>query len=347
MPRHLRFPTRFSCRLRHAGAVGLLLLATLVAPAVAGGVSHEDRQATAAQLRAWLGRMHDSQRNHSYVGTYVVSSANSLSSARIWHACQGEQQYERIDSLNGAPRTVLRHNDQVLTLWPETGLARSERRETLGLFPDRLRAVDEGLAEHYRIQLGSQADRVAGVSAERVQLLPRDKLRFGYRIWVEPESGLVVKLQTLDGAGQVLEQAAFSELQFGAPVKVDALLRMMNRLDGYRLEKVQPVKTTLAAEGWSLKALPGFRLMHCHKRQAHSTATGGLHCAFTDGLASVSVFLEPVPSKADAPDVVRAMGATHTLRTHVHQHAATLMGEVPPATLKLFASALERRKANP
>ena len=146
----------------------------------------------------------------------------------------------------------------------------------------------------------------------------------------------------------MLEQAAFSELQFGAPVKVDALLRMMNRLEGYRLEKVAPARTTLAAEGWALRQpVPGFRLMHCHKRAGHSLATAGVHCAFTDGLASVSVFLEPLPGRAEAGDSLMAIGATHTLRTQVHQHAATLMGEVPPATLKLFAASLERRKANP
>lgn len=302
----------------------------------------------AARLQGWLARMYDGSRSRSYVGTFVVSSADSLSSARIWHVCEGQEQVERVESLTGTPRSVFRHNDQVLTLWPDTGLARSEKRESLGLFLDRLREADESLALHYRLQAGGQVDRVAGVSAEMVQLLPKDKLRFGYRVWVEQQSGLVVKLQTLDSRGQVLEQSAFSELQLGAPLKAEQLLRMMSRLEGYRTEKVQPVKTSLAAQGWSLKQnAPGFKALGCHKRPAHAPGSSGLHCVLSDGLASVSVFLESEPGKAQGGDVLLAMGATHTLRTQVQQHAATLMGEVPPATLKLFASGLERRKPSP
>lgn len=293
--------------------------------------------------------MHEGSNHRSYVGTFVVSSASQMSSARIWHACEGQDQVERVESLTGTPRSVFRHNDQVLTLWPDTGLARSEKRESLGLFLDRLRLADGSLAEHYSLQVPGQVDRVAGVAAEMVQLQPRDLWRFGYRIWLEQQSGLVIKLQTLDRAGQVLEQSAFSELQLDAPLKVDQMLRMMNRLDGYRLEKLQPTRTSLAAEGWDLRqGVAGFRALGCHKRSAQpSVARAGLHCVFSDGLASVSVFLEPMTAKAEARDAVMAIGATHTLRTQVHQHAATLMGEVPPATLKRFAAGLERRKPNP
>lgn len=306
----------------------------------------QDKAASGARLQSWLGRMHEGNRIRAYVGTFVVSSGAHLSSARIWHVCEGEQQIERVDALTGTPRSVFRHNDQVLTLWPQTGVARSEKRESLGLFLDRLRTADARLAEHYSVKVPGQVDRVAGVSAEVVQLLPRDGLRFGYRVWLEQQSGLVVKLQTLDAAGQVLEQSAFSELQLDAPLKVDELLRMMQRTDGYRLETLRPAKTSLEAEGWQLRqAVPGFQALSCHKRAGQAGGASGLHCVFSDGLASVSVFL--APGAARAQEALMAMGATYTLRTQLQQHAATLMGEVPPATLRRFAAALERRPSSP
>lgn len=302
-----------------------------------------------ANMQAWLKRIADGSRNRSFTGTFVVSSPNTLSSARIWHVCEGQEQMERVEALTGTPRATFRHNDQVTTFWPETGLARTERRESLGLFPNRLRGAGADLADHYKLLVPGQVERVAGVSAEVFELQPRDSLRFAHRMWLEPKTALVVKLQTLDGQGRVLEQSAFSELQLGAPLKLDDLVRMMNRLEGYRLEKVQPVKTTLEAEGWALKkSLPaGFDPLHCQRRPAVALGQPGLHCVFSDGLASVSLFLEPLPGKADTKESLMSMGATHTFRTQLQHHAATLMGEVPPATLKLFASALERRRASP
>lgn len=305
--------------------------------------------APAGPMQAFLKRIADGNRHRSFTGTFVVSSPNTLSSARIWHVCEGPEQVERVDALTGTPRSTFRHNDLVTTFWPETGLARSEKRESLGVFASRLRGVGADLAEHYKLRASGQLERVAGVPAELFELQPRDNLRFAYRLWLEPQSALVVKLQTLDSQGRVLEQSAFSELQLDAPLKLDALVRMMSRLEGYRVEKVQPVKTTLEAEGWTFKKpLPaGFDPVQCQRRPAPASGQAGVHCVFSDGLASVSLFLEPLPGKADTRESLMAMGATHTLRTQLQHHAATLMGEVPPATLKLFVSALERRRASP
>lgn len=300
----------------------------------------------AVDLQAWLARMHEGSRSRAYVGTFVVSSGTHMSSARIWHVCEGSEQVERVESLTGAPRTVFRHNDRVLTLWPEAGQARVERRESLGLFLDRLRTADGSLAAHYRLRVPGQVERVAGVPAELVLLEPRDALRFGYRIWLEQQSGLVLKLQTLDQRAQVLEQAAFSELQLDAPLKVEPLLRMMSRLEGERAQRPQPIKTTLAAEGWALREeVPGFKTLGCQRRPAATGASAAVHCVFSDGLASVSVFLEP--PKAQAPEALTATGATHTLRTQAAGHGLTLVGEAPAAALRRFAQALERRPSNP
>ncbi|RYX89167.1 MAG: transcriptional regulator, partial [Comamonadaceae bacterium] len=214
------------------------------APAAPGAASsspaiaaHADGQAGQRGIGEWLIRMHEASRKRAYVGTFVVSSsAGSMSSARIWHVCDGDQQMERVESLTGTPRTTYRRNDQVVTFLPEARVARTEKRESLGLFPNLLKSSSSSIPEFYTAsQTG--AERVAGFDADVVQLQPRDKLRFGYRIWSEKKSGLVVKLQTLDVDGRVLEQAAFSELQLDAPVRMDKLAKLMGNTDGYRVEK--------------------------------------------------------------------------------------------------------------
>jgi sigma-E factor negative regulatory protein RseB len=289
----------------------------------------------------WLERMHDASRVRSYVGTFVVSSSNgAMSSARIWHACDGQRQVERIEALSGERRSTFRRNDEVLTFLPETKTVRTERRESLGLFPELLRPEESAIAEHYTAhRVGT--DRVAGFDADIVQVLPKDSLRFGYRIWSEKKSGLVVKMQTVDDAGKVLEQAAFSELQLDAPVAMHKLAQMMAVPDGWRVEKTDAIKTAAAAEGWALKAaVPGFRPMSCYKRRTE----GVLQWIFSDGLASVSLFVEDYNPQRHQQEGVSASGATHTLTHRVQDWWVTAVGEVPPQTLRAFALGLERRR---
>jgi len=331
----------------------LLALAGCTLPAV-GYVAAQATPAAAAapaaesrSINDWLMRMHEASRKRSYIGTFVVSSGGAMSSAKIWHVCEGDQQMERVETLTGAPRSIFRHNDQVVTFMPDHKVVRSEKRESLGMFPQLLQSADGRIADYYKVKQEG-TDRVAGVEADIVLLVPKDGMRFGYRVWTEQKKGLVVKLQTLDTDGKVLEQAAFSELQLDAPVKMDKLLQMMGKVEGYRVEKPVLVKTTASAEGWVLKApVAGFKPMSCYKRPATANPAPGeepLQWIFSDGLASVSIFVEPLDRQRHDRESSLSMGATQTITRQLDAYWITVMGEVPMATLKLFANGLERRK---
>ncbi len=304
------------------------------------GVSAEPRN-----INDWLMRMHEASRNRSYVGTFVVSSGGAMSSARIWHVCDGTQQLEKVETLTGAPRTIFRHNDKVVTFMPDQKVVRAEKQESLGLFPQLLKSTDSHIADFYTARQGG-SERVAGLEADIVALIPRDTMRFGYRVWAEQKKGMVIKLQTLDADGKVLEQAAFSELQLDAPVKLDKLAQMMARVDGYRIEKSGLVKTTASAEGWVLKTpVPGFQSMGCHKRPlAGQGRSDPMQWVFSDGLASVSIFVESFDAQRHLKESRMSLGATQSLTRRVDAYWLTVMGEVPMATLGLFADGLERKK---
>jgi len=293
-------------------------------------------------------RMHEASRQRSYVGTFVMSSnAGAMSTARIWHACDGDQQVDRIESLTGPPRSTFRRNDEVITFLPESRVVRTEKRESLGLFPNVLQSsLETSIPEFYLAKrLGS--DRVAGFDADVVQVSPRDNLRFGYRMWSEKKSGLVVKLQTLDTDGGVLEQAAFSELQLDAPVRMDKLAKMMANPDGWRVERSDAVKTAAAAEGWQLKGqVAGFKPVNCYRRPAAASGApeGTLQWIFSDGLASVSLFVENYDAQRHTQEGLFASGATRTLTRRIQDWWLTAVGEVPPQTLKAFAATLERSR---
>lgn len=298
----------------------------------------------------WLMRMHEASRGRSYVGTLVVSSnTGAMSTARIWHACDRGQQVERVESLTGAPRSTLRRNGELTTFLPESRLVRTEKSEPLGLFPGLLKSDESSIPEFYAARrVGT--DRVAGFEAEVVELKPKDQLRFGYRIWSEKRTGLVVKLQTTDTDGAVLEQAAFSELQLDVPVRADKLSRMMAAPVGWRVEKAEAVKTSAEAEGWQLKSVvAGFKPISCYRRPLAGSppSQGTLQWIFSDGLAAVSLFLEPFDRQRHVQEGLFASGATQTLARRVEDWWLTAVGEVPPQTLKAFAQSLERRKQAP
>jgi sigma-E factor negative regulatory protein RseB len=326
----------------------LCVLAPLVQSSHAGSAEPAAATAGAGPERSvsdWLMRMHEASRKRAYMGTFVVSSgAGNMASARIWHICDGTQQMERVESLTGAPRSTFRHNDQVITFLPDAKVAVTEKRESLGLFPHLLEGGDFAIPAFYAAKhVGSE--RVAGFDADMVLIKPKDGLRYGYRIWSEKKTGLVVKLQTLDGEGQVLEQAAFSELQLDAPVKMDKLGQMMANTAGYRIETAAMVKTTAVSEGWVLKnGVPGFKPMSCMRRAVGGGTDSTVQWVFSDGLASVSLFAEAFEPQRHVQEGALAVGATQSYTRRTGAWWLTAVGEVPQPTLKAFVLGLVRAK---
>lgn len=335
--------------LRAAASRCLLALWALGLLGVAAAQQGPEQGEPAAErgINEWLMRMQQASRERSYVGTFVVSSSGGeLSSARIWHAGHPSQQIEKVEVLTGAPRSTYRRNEEVLTFQPDDRVVRAEKREAMGLFPNLLRSSDTSIPEFYTARR-TGAERVAGFDADVVQLAPKDDLRFGYRVWSEKRSGLVVKLQTLDGQGRVLEQAAFSELRLDVPVRADKIARMMQPPAGWRVERALAVKTDAASEGWTLKApVPGFKPMNCYKRPSGTgdAAGGSLQWIFSDGLAAVSLFIEPYDRAQHQREGLMASGATQTLTRRMDDWWVTAVGEVPVRTLKAFAQGIERRR---
>lgn len=302
-------------------------------------------------LTPWLMRVHQASRQSVYTGTFVVSAGANMASARIWHVCDGTQQLERVEPLSGTTRTIFRRNDQVITFFPQSRVAIAEVRESLGLFPGLLKSSDSAIGDSYRLKaLGTE--RIVGFDADIFQLVPTDRMRYGYRVWSEKKTGLIIQLQTLDLDGKVLEQAAFSELQLDAAVNVGKLAKT-GSTQGYRVLRPDLQKTTADAQGWVLqKAVDGFKSTACFQRPVApaSERQGGsghstMQWVFSDGVATVSLFVETYDSQRHVREGLTDLGgATHTHARRIQDWWVTVVGEVPASTLSAFANALERKK---
>lgn len=303
-------------------------------------------EAPSATELAWLARLRDGGMHGNFHGTLVHSTGGAVSSTRVAHYGEGGQQYERMEMLDGQMRRVFRHNDQVVTLWPERKLAVVEQRESGASMPALLRAQPtERLFEAYELR-AEGTDRVAGHEARVWLLHPRDALRFAQRLWLAPHGALPLRVELLASDGRVLESTAFSELVLNVRPQPETVLKPMRKLEGYRVLRPVAHRVQLDAEGWSQPAVPGFEQISCVKRlldEAAAEAQAGemLQAVYADGLTHVSLFIEPL--RGDRQAGHSAIGATHTL---MQRHGAwwlTVVGEVPPATLQKFAAALARR----
>ncbi|AVS73513.1 MucB/RseB C-terminal domain-containing protein [Paracidovorax cattleyae] len=317
-------------------------------PAVRAGSAAASAPLVRNEIDDWVERIHRASREQSYRGSFVVwSSAGGMTSSRIWHATDGKVQIERIEALDGLPRIVFRRDDLVRTFLPRAQVVKEERRDMPGLFPHLPQAESSAVLRHYQARfLGS--DRVAGQDASILWLEPRDGLRFGYRIWMARPSGLVVKLQTLGLRGQVLEQAAFSQIDFDTPPSVPQLMAQMDDTRGFRLLALPLVKTTAREAGWQLnRPVAGFVPGDCYKRDPAMLARmpmPPLQCIFSDGLATVSLFFEPYDAARHAGEPRRMdMGATQTLAQRVGGGSTwlTAVGEVPQETLLQLVEQIE------
>ncbi|MDP2135182.1 MAG: MucB/RseB C-terminal domain-containing protein, partial [Sulfuritalea sp.] len=197
------------------------------------------------------------------------------------------------------------------------------------------------LPEYYSIRNGGQG-RVAGMQSRAVLLEPRDELRYGHEFWMDNSSGLLLKASLLGVGGEALESFAFTQVRIG-PLEQGALTPSF---DSERV-RVQQVRTTVLKPeelGWNFRTLlPGFRKVVAMKRQVAPERPESLHVVFSDGLASISVFIEPGGS-GDAADTVATVGPVNVYRRQLGEHRVVVMGEVPALAVRRLGDGIERKR---
>jgi sigma-E factor negative regulatory protein RseB len=341
----------------HSGDWRLLprLLLTFCLLPAAGGAAPDGTAAGPDGARAWLARIQAAASSGNYQGVMVFSVGGTMSSSRVGHYAVGDQTYEHLEALDGRQQSIVRHNDAVHTLWPQTRVAVVEKRETLAAWSTTPQEVDPQALEQYEFRREG-LDRVAGREAVVFVLEPRDPLRYAQRFWADQATGLMLRADVIGIAAApgavrpILESTAFSEVAIGVkpqPETVLQAIRNMRKLEGYRVLRPQQQRTTLEAAGWTLaRPVGGFKLAGCVRRGMETMGDEELvlQAVFSDGLSHVSVFIEPFKPQRHRGEMQAQQGATGTLMLRRGEYWVTAVGDVPPATLKLFADAMDRRR---
>ncbi|MFT4191391.1 MAG: MucB/RseB C-terminal domain-containing protein [Comamonas sp.] len=292
----------------------------------------------------WLGLLQAAPRQHAYTGEVEVSLHGQTSRSRLAHVRAGDGRFvDRIETLGERPRIVYRQHDEVLTLWPQSGQAVRETRDPLLSFPNLLQGPAGRLTQFYAVRLGNTVP-VAGHAARETDLFPLDGWRYRLRVWAEARTGLPVKVQTLDGQARVLEQSVFTALDLSPRPAGDPLAQRRRELKACRIKASTLERTTPQEQGWRLASgVPGFEAVSCYRRLLDEAGgQAAMQWIFSDGLASVSLFLQPFDSQRHVREVQLAQGATHVLTRRIQDWWLTAVGEVPARTLRALAHGLER-----
>jgi len=285
-----------------------------------------------------------------YEGTFVFQRGSTVQSSRLVHFVDaGNDQYQKIDALDGEPRSVIQHNVDLFTFLPDSHTVILDRRKSQDNFPALLSAGNTRVLQSYRAATEGN-ERVAGRDCRIVLLNPIDAYRFAYRLYIDRPSGLLIRAQTLDSDGHVLEQVGFSQLQIGAlsPATKKSIRDSVRRLNDWKQVRAPLESVDMAAAGWTLNTgVAGFqKVLELRRPMAARDASAPPvpvdQAVFSDGVTTVSLFIEPVDKSDRKPGEGKA-GATHLL---AEQHGAfwvTLIGEVPAATLRKFADSIQYR----
>ena len=285
---------------------------------------------------AWLRKIQDATRNLSYSGTFVYQQGARSETSRITRYGAGD--IERLEVLDGMPREIVRTRDTVRCYLPNSKVVKVENRAADRTFPALLPEKVGELSRHYDISLG-EARRIAGFDCQAILLKPKDNLRYGYRLYADASSGMLLKAMTVDAGGDTIEQFSFTQLSIGNVTR--DMVRPRHAAGSWRIDNADASPAHLA--GWSLSAeLPGFRKIVELKRRLGESRQAG-QVVYSDGLAAVSVFIEPLD--AARRDALRtglaSVGAIHIYTREVANHVVTVVGEAPAVSVQRIADAVE------
>jgi sigma-E factor negative regulatory protein RseB len=291
------------------------------------------------EVLAWLRKIHQATEHLSYSGTFVYQEGGSSETLRITRHADSRGGVEKLEALDGSPREVVRELDTVKCYLPDSRTVKIDRRVDRRAFPGLLPDHIERLADNYGAALAGTG-RVAGLDSREIVLSPRDAYRYGYRLWADVNTGMLLKAVVYDDKGATVEQFTFTEFKPGRIARDK--LKPSHKARKWRVEDDATAPANLADEGWGLGAeVLGYRKVAEVTRTLGESRRVG-QVVYSDGLAAISVFIEP---RGDEPDRVQAglagKGAVNLYSREIAAHIVTAVGEAPAVSVQRVADNVE------
>jgi len=315
----------YTTALVHAAICGLLL--------VAGDAYAEDRQVGLDWLKivAFAGHQTD------YSGIFVYQYDNRVETSRITHVVEPDGEYEKLESLDGPKREIIRHHGQVWCYINHKMVQMNSQYQQMpnrftDLLPEQLAVLS---ANYQANEVG--VERVAGYNTQAILIQPKDSLRYAHKIWVHTDSGLLLKASVLGDKNQVIEQYAFTQLQLGGNIDRSWIRQGESAGMQGAGSIMSPEKNNggkLFNSGWAVDLLPaGFNKTMEIQRTMRGKHDHVTQIVYSDGLSAISIFIEANDKDENDMEGLSSRGAVNLYHKVMGDHLFTVVGEVPPRTL--------------
>ena len=317
----------------------LLLLALISTSGVvaAGGPS---------DARKLLENMTSAMSEMTYQGTFVYVRGAVVETMRITHIADATGIRERLYSLSGPQREVVRDQNGVRCIFKDSSSVVEDQVVVSNYFPELPLSVIDSSASGYSLETGGQT-RIAGYKARRVSIKPKDKFRYGYDFWLQEKTGLLLKWALLDANHEPLATLVFTELTVGSSINV-AEIESDSRAEDFIKMKTFSLENTVERQSkprWQPEKLPpGFELTS-HNRKSGSDGVYE-HMVYSDGLAAVSVYVEQQAPGAVIKSGVSQLGTNNAYIRKRGELQITVIGEVPALTVRTIADEMARAVAS-
>lgn len=300
------------------------------------GVHADD---SAAEL---ISKVAPATRTLNYEGMFIYAHGASIDGMRIVHKAEKGVEYERLLSLTGPAREVIRDGTRVTCTFTDDRAVMVEKRQPRDFIGLALSEPIEKVGRYYTFEM-LPVDRVARRNAKVVLIRPRTPDRYSYQLWIDDSTNLLLKSTILNQSGSVLEQVMFIDVTIGQPID-DAKLRPELDGAGFTWHTNEESAVTAAGDpsaklevGW----IPaGFVLKNSHTQHLASSRMPVRHVVYSDGLAMVSVFIEEVTANMPPLQGYSSMGAVNAFSRMNERHQITVVGEVPQTTVRKIAASV-------
>jgi len=294
---------------------------------------------SAQEARSWLDKMNRAVEELNYQGTFVHVLEGNAETLKIIHRREGGRTSERIESLDGAGREIIRRDNQVQCILPDRRVVLLDDPKDLSPLVSALPSYSDEIEPHYAVNLHTTA-RVANRAAQVLEIKPRDAFRYGYMLWLDQETAMPLKSQLIDDQGAIVEQILFTSIDLNSQIPPQAI---EPTIDTTGFTTLRPPESSQLAVNipWRAAKVPGgFKLSVAQQSQIAGSDYPVEHLVYSDGLATVSVFIEDPHTKSEVSEGFSKMGSTNAFSLTLRGRKVTAVGEVPRQTVRTIASSL-------
>ena len=299
------------------------------------------------QADYWLNKMMDAVHQLNYDGYFVYLHGDNIESLRTVHTVRQGREFERLFSLNGEAREIVRDNDSVTRILPnDNAISTTKRLMNKQYFSGFFELNPDEIEKNYEVTLHGQG-RIADRTTNIISFLPRDGLRYGYRLHLDDEFALPLQWEMFDQDNYLVSSIMFTKISIGSDVTDSGPLLESDAPGTLRTEQTVSTQShspsALAnSRNWKFTQTPaGFTIRHHRRGMPHHKPRDIEHYLFSDGIASFSVYIE-------LTDKVRLngpahLGALNAFGVFIDGYQVTAVGEVPAETLT-FITELQKNR---